>query len=236
MRGRREDAFNEVFFLERLPGDASAAALLGAIGRSGNALDIARVREGEDALLLFDQVLDINLVFDILNFGAAVVAVFVADGKQLVFQNALEHVFVGKQLAVILDALFQLVVLVLQLLALESLQTFELHVEHDLRLNFRQVELCHQALFRVVVALADGLDDLVNVLLSNEQTLKHVLALECLFEIVLRAASDDLLLEGEVLVQHVAQRENLRLRLVIDQRQHRYAEGRLHLRLGKQAV
>ncbi len=80
MRGRREDALGEVLFLERLAGDAAAAALLGAIGRSGDALDIARVREGKDALLLFDEVFDVNLVFDVLNFGAAVVAVFVADG------------------------------------------------------------------------------------------------------------------------------------------------------------
>ena len=172
-----------------------------------------------------------------MNFGAAaLVAVLVANFDELVLEDALEHRLVRKKLDKVGDLLFQLVVLVLQLLALESLQAFELHVEHDLRLNFRQVELCHQALFRVVVALADGLDDLVNVLLSNEQTLKHVLALECLFEIVLRSARDDLFLEGEVLVQHVAQRENLRLRLVIDQRQHRHAEGRLHLRLGKQAV
>ena len=80
------------------------------------------------------------------------------------------------------------------------MKPLELHVEHDLRLNLRQVEFRHQAFFRVVVALADGLDDLVDVLLGDEKTFEHMLALERLFEVVLRAAGDDLFLEGEILV------------------------------------
>ena len=85
MCGRREDTLGEVLFLERLPGHAAATALLGAIGRGRDALDVARVGEGKDALFLFDEVFDINFVLDVLNFGAALVAVFVADGDEFVF-------------------------------------------------------------------------------------------------------------------------------------------------------
>ena len=85
VRGCGEDALGEVLFLEGLAGHAAAAALLGAIGRGRDALDIARVGEGKDALFLFDEVFDINFVLDVLNFGAALVAVFVADGDELVF-------------------------------------------------------------------------------------------------------------------------------------------------------
>ena len=88
----------------------------------------------------------------------------------------------------------------MELLALEALKPLELHVKHDLRLNLRQVESRHQTLFCVVVALADGLDDLVDVLLGDEKTLQDVLTLERFFEVVLRAAGDDLFLEGEILV------------------------------------
>ena len=80
------------------------------------------------------------------------------------------------------------------------MKPLELHVKHDLRLNLRQVESRHQALFCVVVALADGLDDLVDVLLGNEKTFEHMLALERLFEVVLCAAGDDLFLKGEIFV------------------------------------
>ena len=80
------------------------------------------------------------------------------------------------------------------------MKPLELHVKHDLRLNLRQVESRHQALFCVVVALADGLDDFVDVLLGDEKALQDVLTLERLLEVVLRAAGDDLFLEGEILV------------------------------------
>ena len=85
MRGCREDALGEVLFLERLAGHAAAAALLGAIGRRRDTLDVARVGEGKDTLLLFDEVFNVDLIFHVLNFGAALVAVFVADGDELVF-------------------------------------------------------------------------------------------------------------------------------------------------------
>ena len=85
VRGCGEDALGEVLFLERLPGHAAAAALLGAIGRGRDALDIARVGEGKDTLLLFNEVFNVDLIFHVLNFGAALVAVFVADGDELVF-------------------------------------------------------------------------------------------------------------------------------------------------------
>ena len=80
-----EDALGEVLFLERLAGHAAATALLGAIGRRRDTLDVARMGEGKDALFLFDEVFNVDLIFHVLNFGAALVAVFVADGDELVF-------------------------------------------------------------------------------------------------------------------------------------------------------
>ena len=236
MRGGSKDALNEILLLRRHAGHAAAAALLAAVGRGRHAFAVARVREREDALLLLNEILDVDLILDVLDLGQAVVAVLVADGDQLVLQNALEHFFVRQQLAVIFDALFELLVFRLELLAFESLQALELHVQHDLRLDLRQAEALHQALFRVVIALADGPDNLVDVVLRDQQTLQHVLPVERLFEVELRPSGDDLLLESEILVEHMAQGQDLRLLLVVDQCEHRHAEGRLHLRLGKEAV
>ena len=55
------------FLLPPLLGvDALAAAALGAVGADRGALDVAAVGEGEDALLLLDEILNVDLVLDVL--------------------------------------------------------------------------------------------------------------------------------------------------------------------------
>ena len=80
------------------------------------------------------------------------------------------------------------------------------------------------------------MDDLVNVVLGNQQTLQKMGPLLGLLQVVSGAADDDLLLEGQVLVDDVPQGENFRLGLVLDQSQHIDGKGALQLGLGKQAV
>ena len=63
-----------------------------------------------------------------------------------------------------------------------------------------------------------------------------MLALARLFEVILRSARDELFLEGKILVDDMAQGQNFRLLLVVDERQHVDGEARLKLRLGEQAV
>ena len=85
MRGGDEQILDVIFLLQSLTGDAAAAALLRAVGVHGHALDVARVGQRVAAVLLLDQILDVDLVLDVLNLRAAVVAVLVADGGQFVF-------------------------------------------------------------------------------------------------------------------------------------------------------
>ena len=124
----------------------------------------------------------------------------------------------------------------MQLLALEPLQGLEAHIQNGLRLHVGQAEALHEVFLRVVIALADDADDLVDILLGDEQTLEQMGALKRFFEVELRAAHDDLFLEGEVLVENVPQGQDLRLRLVIDQGEHVHGERGLHLRLGEEPV
>ena len=60
--------------------------------------------------------------------------------------------------------------------------------------------------------------------------------LQSLVQVELGAADDNFFLEGQVLVNNVPQRQDLRLALVVNQGQHIDGEGSLELRLGKQAV
>ena len=135
MRGGGEHVHDGVLLAG---GDALLAhaslALRGILAHAG-ALDVAVLREGEDALLFLDEILNVDLVLDVLNFGLALVAVLVANFDQLVLEDALEHRFVGKKLNEVGDLLFQLVILVLELFAVEALQGLEAHFKNGLRLN-----------------------------------------------------------------------------------------------------
>ena len=78
---------------------------------------IAVGRERKNALLLLDQILDVDLVLDVLNLGAALVAELVGDGGQLLLEDLAHEGVVGEHLEEVGDLLLQLLVLILQLLA-----------------------------------------------------------------------------------------------------------------------
>ena len=216
--------------------DAAAAAALGAVFADGQALDIAAVGQRVDALLLLDEILDIDLVLDVLDLGAALVAVLVADRDQLLLEHLADHLRRGEQLFIIRDLLLELLILLLELFAVEPLQLDQAHVADGLRLHLGEGEALHQVLLGVVIARTDDADDLVDIVLGDQQALEQVGALLRLSEIVARAADNDVLLEAQVFVEDVAQREDLGLGLVVDQGQHIDRKARLHGRLGEEAV
>ena len=123
----------------------------------------------------------------------------------------------------------QLVVLVLQLLALEGGQAAQLHVEDRLRLDLGQRELLDQALAGHVGGLgrADQRDDLVDGVQRDQQALDDVGAVARLAQPVGGAPFDDLDLVGDVVAQRLVQRQ--RARHAVDQREAVDAEGVLQL-------
>ena len=189
-----------------------------------------------EALLLLDQVLDVDVVLHEADLGLALVAVLVADLGELLLEDAPEHLPVGEQLIVVGDLLHELGVLGLQLLLLQALEPLELHVQDGLGLDLVQAEALHQALSGVVIALPDDADDLVDVVLGNEESFQEMRPLLRLAAVEDGAPGDDLLLEGNVLVQDLAQGEDLGLLLVVDESQHDDGKGGLHLGLGKEPV
>ena len=152
-------------------GDALLAhatlTLRGVLARA-RALDVAVAREREDALLLLDEVFNVDFVLDLLNFGLALIAILVANFDELVLEDALEHRLICEQFDKVRDLLFQLVVLVLELFAVEALQGLQAHIEDGLRLHVGEREAFHQLFLRVVVARADDVDDLVDIVLRDQ--------------------------------------------------------------------
>ena len=95
---------------------AHAALGLGGVLADGGSLDIPRLGQGEDALLFLDEVLDVDFVLHVLDFRHSFVAVLSGDSGELLFQNLADQSLVGEDFLEIGNALFQLLVLVFQLL------------------------------------------------------------------------------------------------------------------------
>lgn len=77
---------------------------------------------------------------------------------------------IRQQIFIVGDAFAQFLVLRLDFLAFQTLQSAQLHVQNGLARYIGEPELLHQLLFRIVVSLADGSDDLVDIVEGNPQT------------------------------------------------------------------
>ena len=135
MRARDDEVSHKVA-LARGESDyalASAALCLVRVGR--HSLDIAKVRQRDRDVLFIDKSLFIEFSFVGHDLGAARVAPLVLDLQKLGLDDAHQLVLVGEQTLVVRDLLEELIVLGLDLLALEALQLGEPHIEYRLRLD-----------------------------------------------------------------------------------------------------
>ena len=123
----------------------------------------------------------------------------------------------------------QLGVLLLDLLALESGQSLQAHVEDRLRLGLGQGEVqgeSHPGLRRRAAG-ADRGDHLVQMIESDEQTLDHMGPLFRPGQLVAAAPDDDRAAMVQEVAQQVVQAQDLGL--VVDDRQHVHAVADLEL-------
>ena len=199
---------------------AHAALGLSGILADGSPLDVARLRQSKDALFLLNEVLNVDLVLHVLDFGLAVIAELLGNGGEFFLQNLTHKAFIGQHTVKVSDPLFQLLVLALQFLPVQTLQRLQAHIQNGLRLNIIQTEALHELLLGIVISAADDLDDLIDVVLCDQQTLQQMSPLLSLFQIVAGPADDDLLLKRQIFVNDVPQGQNLGLVLVIHQSQH----------------
>src|SRR5581483_11134138 len=177
-------------------GDAFAAAALQAVALEGHALDVAAVGDRDDGLLVGDEV----LLGDVLgagvdDLGAALVAVLLLELHHVVADQVVDLARALEEVLEVVDALDQLLELVLDLVAFEAGEAAELEVEDGLRLLVAHLPgLGHELLFGGVGGLgaADRLDDLVEVAQGDEVALEDVLAFAGAVELELGAAADDL--------------------------------------------
>ena len=113
------------------------------------------------------------------NLRAALRLVLLANLDHLVLDDLAQQVLVGQDLLQVRDAFADFLQLVQQLLALQTGQAAQAHLEDCFALTVGQPELLHQARFGLGIGLAraDNRDDLVDVVERDDQALQDVGAL-----------------------------------------------------------
>ena len=213
------------------PVQAAAAPALPPVGRDGNALDVAGVRDRDDHVLVGDQVLHREVAFLAHYLRAPVVSEPFQQVVQLTLEDV-EPLRLGRQDSLqLLDQLADLSELRLQLVDLESGQPGEAHVQDGLALLLRKLEPLAQCgvCGGHVLRLANDLHDLVDVVDGDLEPLEDVLARLRLTQVVLRAPRDDLVAMVDEVPQQLLEVEDLRL--TVHQGEHDHPEGGLHLRV-----
>ena len=152
----------------------------------------------------------------------------VLDLEQLLADHVHQPLLVGQDRAQLGDALDQVVVLGLDLLAGEAGQGPQPQLQDRLGLDLGQPERVHQAVARGLGVLggADQRDHLVEAVERDQVALQHVGALLGLVELELGAPGDDLLLVLDVVVEHLLERQRARVDAV-HQGDHVHAERAL---------
>src|SRR5947199_2911405 len=224
-----EEVLDDVFLFRLHAGHALAPAALAAVGLDVRALDVARARDGDDHLLVGEEVLDRQLRRLGEDLGAARVAVLLFDFEQLLLDDAHQLGVRGQDALELLDQREHLLVLLDDLVPLQLGQALQPHVQDGLGLDLGELEPRHQRVLGGVGAVraADDANDHVELLDSLAQAGENVRPLLRARELVPRAAGDHLAPEADERLQHSLEVDDLRA--AVDERQHDDPEARLHL-------
>src|SRR6202030_763074 len=112
-------------FAGRHADDAFAATSLGAKRAYRRALDETAVRDADNAALVGDEILHVDLAFIGRKFGSARAAMLVANLPQLFLDDGEDALLFGENIAQILDRLDELSVFIIDLLPLQPGQLIQ---------------------------------------------------------------------------------------------------------------
>ena len=104
--------------------NAFTASVLGGIGIYGISLDIAAARHCYDAVVTFYEIFVVYIVHRILNFGVAVVPVFVGDNRHFFLERLFYSFGICKNVLEIGYLCFKRLIFLLEFEAIKSLKLF----------------------------------------------------------------------------------------------------------------
>ena len=197
-----------VFFAQHLADDPATAPPLDTVRVGRHALHVAAAADRDQHLLVGDKILVGDLAGEVgHDLRASRVAKLLLQLGELVAHEIGDLARVGQQVLEIGDALFDLLVLLQDALALEVGQLAELHLQDGPRLRLAQRKTAHQHRPRGVAAggFADGADHRVEVVQRDDQTFEDVGALASLAQLELRPSRQHLLAVVEELDKQALQ-------------------------------
>ena len=255
VRVHHDHLFDKVLFLGGQRSLTHAAAVLCGIFGRGLTLDVAAVRQSNDAIVLFDQILQHDIVLGFLNSRASLVTKLALDLGHFITNDRANTIDITENCSVFHDRSVQSSQLFFNLLALQAAKTTQRHGNDGLRLLLGEVrilchgkclqiersgrtvvglltvEACHQVFLggRLVLGRTDDVNHLVEIINRQFITLVNMRLTQSSIQLVLRAAGDDRLLMADIMIQHLGEVE--RFGLVAHDGKHVDRAGILQLRI-----
>ncbi len=184
------DVLDEVFVTGVGALCTDAAAVLCAELAELCALDISAVGDGDDHVVVGIEILGIEVAGGVVYVGAACVAILVAYLDELLFDYGATHVVVREYQFESGYLLLQLVILVFELVLLQTGELTQTHLDDGRGLRVGEGETLLE-LFASVHGVGRAADDayhLVDVLRGYDETLEYVGALLSLAQLIFSAA------------------------------------------------
>ncbi len=236
VRGRDEEVVDDVVLAQLGATHSLAATLLRTVVVAARPLGVAAAGDGDDHLLLGDEVFHRDLAGVREDRRATLVAVLRDELVHLVGDDLTLARLLREDVLVLQDLLLELVVLVDDLLALQGGEAAQLHVEDRGRLDLVDVEHLDEALTRTVGVggAADERDDVVETVERLEVPAEDVDLRLGLAQQEGRATHDDLELVGDPVADERVDAQ--RAGHAVDEREHVRTEVVLQLRVLVQVV
>ena len=167
--------------------------------------------DGHNHLLVGNHVLDAEVGAAVFNGGTALVSEAFLDVQQLGFDDLHPALHAVQDVLQIRNDRHQLVVLGTKLVAFQTGQLLETHVQNGAGLNFAEFKLLHQAIARFLRRFAgtNQRDDRVDVVEGDDQALQNVGPLFRLVQVKLRATDHNVVPVLDVVRHHLLQVEQL---------------------------
>ena len=172
-RGEEEMLCRVINLLAAATGFAYAATLLVAEVVERLALDIALMADGNNDVLLSNEVFDFHFRGITGNFRAALVTEALLHIHQVFLDNVHNLMLICQHAFQPVDSLQHVGIFVFNLLTLETSQTLQAHIQNSLCLTLAQLEVIHEGSAGNICrrAAADGADNSVDIVESNLQAL-----------------------------------------------------------------
>ena len=143
-----------------------------------------------DHIFIRNHVFDAEFIAVVDDVRSAFISVFISDFNELIPDDLHAKILIREDFLKVLDFRHYLLILFLDLLSLHAGESLQAHVENRLCLYLTQLKVFYQAFFGFhrIGTFPYQFDNSIQIVKSNQQSLKDVCPLLCLRQIVFCSA------------------------------------------------